>query len=184
MRTILTILLAALAIFVGVQLSKNLYAPYKFNQASKLRKDAAISKLKDIRTAQKAYKDIYGRYSSSFDSLKLSMQNDSILIQKVIGDPNDTTVSIRRELIKTAITDTLFRDVSLITTMDDVPFSDNKKFYISAGQIMVSQIEVPVFESGIRFGDLYEGLDDQFFISDEKLKVGSMEEVSVNGNWE
>jgi len=91
MKSIITLLLAVLSLFLVYLLYLNIQEPIKFQDEKKTRERAVISKLEDVRTAQELYKAITDKYSSSFDSLAYVLKNDSIPIEKIVGDPDDAT---------------------------------------------------------------------------------------------
>ena len=49
---------------------KSVMEPVEFNKHRAYREGIAIQRLKDIRDLQVAFKNVYGRYSSTVDSLK------------------------------------------------------------------------------------------------------------------
>ena len=58
----------------------------EFQEESNYRKSAVVQNLKDIRTAQVAYKDKYRMYADNFNSLLNFVNNDSIALVKAIGE--------------------------------------------------------------------------------------------------
>ena len=55
--------------FFAYQIYDSVNGPLKFNQIKNERYAKVINRLKDIRTAQIAHKDVTGIYSNNFDSL-------------------------------------------------------------------------------------------------------------------
>ena len=66
-KIIIQILLAAAALYLGYMCYQSVQNPIQFQKLKKQRYDRVIQKLKDIRTAQDAFKSIHGTYTSSFN---------------------------------------------------------------------------------------------------------------------
>ena len=58
-----------LSIFFATQIYSSINGPIKFNQVKNERYTQVIDRLKDIRNAQIAHKDVRGFYANNFDSL-------------------------------------------------------------------------------------------------------------------
>jgi hypothetical protein len=156
-----------------------------------------VSKLKDIRTAQNLFRNQYGRYTASFDSLIGFIQNGRIPEVKLIPDPNDTTFtrSISDTIGFISIYDSIFAKKNYgLEKLNEIPFSNGDYFSILAGQINKGGVDVAVFEVSARIETYTKDLDRQLIINRIKeiedrskfpgLKVGSMTEASTDGNWE
>ena len=62
----------------------------EFQEESNYRKSAVIQDLKDIRTAQIAFKDKNRVYASDFNSLLSFIKNDSLAVIKAEGETPDS----------------------------------------------------------------------------------------------
>ena len=62
----------------------------EFQEESNYRKSAVIQDLKDIRTAQIAFKDKYRVYANDFNSLLSFVKNDSLTVVKAVGETPDS----------------------------------------------------------------------------------------------
>jgi hypothetical protein len=71
------IVIVVLAILLVININK----PIDFEKEVKLRSAATIEKLKDIRDIQEVYKDKYGKYTASFDTLISFVADDSLAIE-------------------------------------------------------------------------------------------------------
>ena len=71
----LELFLWALSIFFASQIYSSINGPIKFNQVKNDRYTQVIDRLKDIRTAQIAHKDVNGFYANNFDSLVSFIDN-------------------------------------------------------------------------------------------------------------
>ncbi|HQJ90510.1 MAG TPA: hypothetical protein PLB70_07830, partial [Paludibacteraceae bacterium] len=67
----------------------SIMSPIEFNEQKDIRDNAVIKRLKDIRKAQIAYKDIHRVYTASFDSLMDFVNNENISVVKKIGELSD-----------------------------------------------------------------------------------------------
>ncbi|MDP2114571.1 MAG: hypothetical protein Q8K69_10995, partial [Bacteroidota bacterium] len=69
MKTVIQIVLVAVAIILAYLLYTSVERPLDFEKAKKERYNATIERLKDIRKAEIAYKDIHGKFTGSWDTL-------------------------------------------------------------------------------------------------------------------
>ncbi len=191
------IILAAVIILLGFLLFRSINKPVKFENNLTTRGEAIVAKLKDIRTAENLFRYQYGRYTSSFDSLKEFVKFGKIPEVKMIPDPNDTTFTraISDTIGYINIFDSIFAKKNYpLDKLNEVPFSNGDLFSIMAGKINKGGVEVAVFEVSVRMEIYTKDLDKQLVINRIKeledkskfpgLKVGSMTEASTDGNWE
>lgn len=194
---VIKIILAVVIIFLGYLIFSSINKPVKFENALQARGDVIVAKLKDIRTAQNLFRNQNGRYTGSFDTLKAFVQNGKIPEVKIIPDPNDTTYTrtISDTIGFISIFDSIFAKKNYpLDKLNEIPFSDGDLFSILAGKINKGGVEVSVFEVSARMETYTKDLDKQLVINRIKeledksqfpgLKVGSMNEVSTDGNWE
>lgn len=174
----------------------------EFQEETNYRKSAVIQDLKDIRTAQIAFKDKYRVYAGDFNSLLYFVKNDSLAVVKAIGETPDSLTEDQALLAGIISRDTVFVPVyqtiynqDYLDTRDSrfpfdleklsmVPFSD-KTFSIESGNIEKGKVVVQVFEVSTTFGTFLNGLDatNKGIDLDNTLRVGSMSDASINGNW-
>ena len=88
-KLIIQIVLAAVIVFLGYQCYESIMVPQRFETIKKQRYDRIIQKLKDIRTAQEAYRTEKGKYTASFDTLINFIKYDSVKIIRSIGQLTD-----------------------------------------------------------------------------------------------
>ena len=71
-----------------------------------------------------------------------------------------------------------------LNTLSKIPFTE-KQYNIDANVIEKSKVNVQVFEISAVFKDVFNGLDaeNKKYDLNSLLKVGSMTEASLNGNW-
>jgi len=174
----------------------------EFQEETNYRKSAVVQDLKDIRTAQIAFKDKYRVYAGDFNSLLSFVKNDSLAVVKAIGEtPDSLTESqalsagiISRDTVFVPSYQTIFnqdyldtRDSRFPFDLDKlpiVPFSD-EMFNIESGNIEKGKVVVQVFEVSTTYTTFLNGLDatNKGIDLNNIIRVGSMSEVSINGNW-
>jgi len=173
-----------------------------FQEEANFRKSAVIQDLKDIRTAQIAFKDKYRVYAGDFNSLLSFVKNDSLAVVKAIGETPDSLTEdqaliegiISRDTVFVPVYQTIYNQDYLDTRdsrfpfdlekLSLVPFSD-ETFSIESGNIEKGKVVVQVFEISTTFGTFLNGLDatNKGIDLDNTLRVGSMSDASINGNW-
>jgi hypothetical protein len=210
MKTVLKILLFIAAIAISFLIYKSVQRPIEFEKAKKARYDAVIERLKDIRKAELAYKDVYKKFTGSFDTLIDFIINDSVINVKKIGELNDSMVEagiserkairmglITRDSIRVSALEAVFGKGYDANSLRYIPVpGEPTEFHLGATVIITgSGIGVPVFEAKAHNNVILRGLDEQLVINlndqrrmNEKypgLRVGSLTETINNaGNWE
>ena len=177
--------------------------------AHKLRQDAVVENLIQIRDAQVAYKSVFNKYTGSFDTLVSFIKTDSLPLVKMEGSLTDSMIEagiteikalalgiIRRDTIRVSVKDSLFSNVN----EDSIPFipflTGGERFEMASSVVTTgSGVKVQVFEAKVPNIVYLKGLEPQeiFNLNDKQeklerypgLKVGSLEETNNNaGNWE
>jgi hypothetical protein len=71
-----------------------------------------------------------------------------------------------------------------LTTLTNIPHSQ-ELYSVDAGMVEKGKVAVQVFEISATYDDVLTGLDaeNKKYVLDNLLKVGSMTEASLNGNW-
>lgn len=209
MKTVIQIILVIAIVVLGFMIVESIMKPIRFNKEKDKRYEATIERLKDIRTAQTAYKSQYGKFTGSFDTLINFLKYDSFKVVFKKGELTDSLVDagwtekkallaglITRDTSRVSVKDSLFKQRSHIDSLRYVPYTGGKEFELAAGEIETgSRVKVQVFEAKVHNNVLLHGLDKQLRINfnDERqriakyagLKVGSLEEATNNaGNWE
>lgn len=199
------IVLAAVVIFLVFKVYNSIMEPVKYDKEKEKREAVIKKKLEKIKILQIEYKKIHGNYLNNFDSLKMFYLNESMPIIKKVGEVDTLSEAqalelgyISRDTTYIPFKDTLFVDEEgfNINLIDIVPFTDGKvSFDLDAGEITRANYQVPVFEVSCKMEDYlasikYESLRDNeiniIIKEGEKfpgLKLGSMTEASIDGNW-
>lgn len=208
MRTIITILLGIVALVLSYLIYNSIRKPLDFEKAKKERYDAVIQRLKDIRKVELAYKDAYGKYTGSWDTLIGFVMHDKIKNVRKVGELTDSMAEagltekkalalglIKRDTIRESVLLTLFDAKYDASQLKMIPGTTTEFFLGTNVLSTASGIPIPVFEARAHNNDILKGLDAQLIINlndqrrtNEKypgLKVGSLTETNNNaGNWE
>ena len=72
-----------------------------------------------------------------------------------------------------------------LNTLPEVPFSKGEQFNIEAGNIEKGKVIVQVFEVSTTYATFLKGIDanNKGIDLENIIRVGSMSEASINGNW-
>lgn len=192
-QVILFAIIVALLYFIYTGVMK----PINFDKEQAHRYEKVIKRLKDIRSAEIAYKSVYGKFTGSFDTLLQFVKYDSFPVLYAEGSMDDSLAVLQgrviRDTIYVPVKDSLFPKNYHYDSLRYVPFAPpGTKFDLQAGVLMTaSQLEVPVFQASALNFDILAGMDRQLIVNlnDLKefpgLKVGDIKEANNNaGNWE
>jgi hypothetical protein len=195
--SVIKVVLAAFIFLLGYLIFASINKPVKFENALNSRGEVIIAKLKDIRTGQNLFRNQYGRYTGSFDSLVNFLKTGKIPEVKIIPDPSDTTYTrtINDTIGYVSIFDSIYaRKNYPLAKLNEIPFSNGDLFAMMAGKINKGGVDVAVFEASARLETYTKDLNKQLVVNRIKeiqdnskfpgLKVGSMTEASIDGNWE
>ena len=186
-----------------------IHTPLKFEQQLKERNTEVIAKLKDIRSAERAFKSKYQYFTSDFDSLINFILTDSLEMERKLVDEDDSVAMAKLKKAKKknvekynlAVIDTIFNPRKLtkeqIQNLRYIPHTNNKEFILEAGAVDKGNVKVPVVECRAPYKaylDTVEFRQNVINLIDDKvnnfgqyagLKFGSMEGSNNEaGNWE
>ena len=196
----------ALSIFFASQIYSSINGPIKFNQVKNDRYTQVIDRLKDIRTAQIAHKDVNGFYANNFDSLVSFIDNGIFtVIEKRDSSYLEYNRTYRIDMLKEVeivdtlgfvpVKDSLFGDNESYKMMAKVPIEGtDSEFSIKADIIDKNGYQVPVFEVKVKkdvvlFDQNKDLLDQENKVisvdgvNGPEIILGSMSDVSTSGNW-
>ena len=203
---IIKAVLWTLIIFFSYMVYSSVNAPIKFNEVKTERYLKVIDKLKDIRNAQLAYKSINGSYANNFDGLiKFIDTAQYTLIQKrdssYLQYDRVYRIDMLREVVVidtlgfASVKDSLFGKSSRYKNMAQIPIKGvDATFSIKSDMIKKGDYDVHVFEVRVS-KDVILFDQNKDLLKQEKtlmsvdgvngpdLVLGSMTEVSTNGNW-
>lgn len=204
MKVLVHIILIALIAILGYTTVKSVSEPINFKKEQEKRYKATIQRLKDIRTAQGAFKEVNGDYTASFDTLIDFVKNGQLAVVRKIGEIPEELLGqiteqeaiakgmIIRDTTKISVLDSLFPAGYKIDSLRYIPYSLGREFYLRKGVVeTASKLKVKVFEATAPSKYILTGLDEQEIINlndnleYKGLKVGSITEVNNGaGNWE
>lgn len=211
MKRIIQIILAVVIVALVYVIYDQISTPIRFDNELAARKAQVIERIKDIRTAQRAYKSKYQRFTGDFDTLTAFILNDTLELERKIVDEDDSVgmAALKKagkkniEKFKIAVIDTIFAPKVLsksdIEQLRYIPGTDNQAQYImeagiitteSKGVIPVVECRAPykIFLDTVAYRQEFINLvDDEVhnFNRYPGVKFGSMEAGNNEaGNWE
>jgi len=131
MRTVINLVLAVIAGLLVWVLVNSISEPIAFGDELKVREDAVITRLKEVRTAQQLFRDVSGDgFAPSFDSLDYVLRNGRIPIVSVYGDPDDPNFdgTIRYDTIYKSALDSAIALKLPLDSLRYVPFTNGEEF--------------------------------------------------------
>ena len=206
-QIILAVAIVGLVYVIYVQIS----TPIRFDKETKAKKAQVIDRIKDIRTAQRAFKSKYQHFTASFDSLSAFVLTDTLELERKIVDEDDSAAMAMLkksgkkniEKFKIAVIDTIFAPKKVtrqdVENFRFIPGTGNKaKFIMEAGIITTeSKVVIPVVECRApykAFLDTVAYRQEVINLIDEEqnnfnrypgVKFGSMDSGNNEaGNWE
>ena len=206
LKPFIILFFSLVSIFMGYKIYQSINAPIEFNKVREQRFSDIISNLKDIRDSQEAYKVVNGKYAGNFNSLVqfVDTANYTITQQRdtsfLVYD-NTYRIEVQRDsvLIDTLgtvkVKDSLFKKDNRYKIMMNVPHAQNgEKFEMKADIIDKSGYKAPVFVAKVKKNVvLYDQPSDLRAkenahnsveeVNGSEIRVGSLTNVSTNGNW-
>ena len=206
-QIILAVAIVGLVYVIYVQIS----TPIRFDKETKAKKAQVIDRIKDIRTAQRAFKSKYQHFTASFDSLSAFVLTDTLELERKIVDEDDSAAmamlkkSGKKNIDKFIISviDTNFAPKKVtrqdVENFRFIPGTGNKaQFIMEAGIITTeSKVVIPVVECRApykAFLDTVAYRQEVINLIDEEqnnfnrypgVKFGSMDSGNNEaGNWE
>lgn len=185
--------------------------PIRFEKETNQRKALVIDRIKDIRTAERAFKTKYQHFTGDFDSLINFVLNEELELERKIVDEDDSVglAQLKKagkknvETFTIAVIDTIFAPKTLtpdqVKELRYVPFTERKVQYIlQAGQLTTgSGVVVPVVECRIPYKAFLDTVEYRQEIINmiynevnnfnryAGVKFGSMENANNEaGHWE
>lgn len=213
-KTILQIVLAIVVVALAYMLYDSLMTPVRFDDTKIAREKAVIERISDIRSAQRGYKQVYGKYTGSFDTLINFVLTAEMEFERQLVSSDDSVglAKLKRarkkniEKFTVKAIDTVFGAKKLtpaqIEQLRYIPYSaqanggEVKEFIMGAGMVEVGNVKVPVFEAKAPYKAFLLDLNEQLLVNliDEQknvlyrypgIKVGDLYQATNDaGNWE
>ena len=204
----IAIILIPLNIILFYFVYNSINSEVEFNKDAGSRIAENVQKLKDLRQVQVKYKQNKGKFADNFKSLIYFLENDSMAIVKATGETPDSLINgtqmsdelalelglITRDTTYALAKETVFDDAYMNSRKNEFPLDINKltiipysnaTYNIDAGQVEKGNVIVQVFEISSNYETVFSGLEaeNRSYALEALLKVGSMTEASLNGNW-
>ena len=211
MKKLFQIILAEAIVGLVYVIYVQISTPIRFDKETKAKKAQVIDRIKDIRTAQRAFKSKYQHFTASFDSLSAFVLTDTLELERKIVDEDDSAAMAMLkksgkkniEKFKIAVIDTIFAPKKVtrqdVENFRFIPGTGNKaQFIMEAGIITTeSKVVIPVVECRApykAFLDTVAYRQEVINLIDEEqnnfnrypgVKFGSMDSGNNEaGNWE
>ena len=210
MKKIVQLILALVIVGLVYVIYDQISTPIRFENVKKAKEEAVIERIKDIRTAERAFKSKYQHFTGDFDTLINFVLNDSIEGQRRIVDEDDSVaMAMLKKMNKknvekftVAVIDTIFSPKRLsrqdVEDLRYIPTTDKQaQFIMEAGSAVASNVTVPIVECRAPYKmfldtvayrqEIINLIDDEEnnFNRYAGVKFGSMESGNNEaGNWE
>jgi len=206
MKTGTQIFLWILSLFFSYKIYDSINGPINFNKVKEIRYSQVIDRMKTIRKAQIAHRDVKGFYANNFDSLiKFVDQGIFTLIEKkdssYLQYDRIYRIDMLREVVVidtlgfVPVKDSLFKENNDYKLMSKIPIDGlDASFEINSDIIIKNNYRVPVFEVKIAKNVILYDQDKDLLkqenetvsvdgVNGPEIILGSLVEVSTNGNW-
>ncbi|SFS31031.1 hypothetical protein [Lutibacter maritimus] len=199
---VLSVLLIAIAAFLVYKINFEIQKPMQFNKEKKVKYARVIESMKIIRDAEVAFKKVKGRYTDNGQELIDFIDNGKFALTQTRNVVKTVNVGggITKE-IEERVVDTIgYEDVRAkfagkdYKNMLKIPGTD-QNFKIEIGFVeKIAGLKAPVFEVKVDKALILDGMDMNLIkqekeaiggeeIKGEYIRVGSLGEVSEDGNW-
>lgn len=200
MKTVYQILLLIAIVILSYLVYESIMSPIRFNKNKDKRYAKTIERLKDIRTAELAYRSENDKFTGSFDTLIDFVKHGEFRVVRQIGSMDDSVAVAKglvyRDTVRISVRDSLFIPGYPVDSLRYVPFTGGKEFELGAGILETgSGLAVKVFEAKVHNDVLLHGLNRQLVVNLNDLRkklerypglqVGSLTQATNHaGNWE
>ena len=190
------LVLWALVLGLGYALFNTIMNPIRFNKEKKDRSANVIERLKDVRKAQIAFKEVNRFYAQSFNELIPFVDSGKFTIVQRRDEELKYYNKVYREyqlkdttyvdtLGYASIKDSIFGADYNLEKLRFIPHTENVELKLRAGKIKSGKLNVHVFEARAPKEEYLVGLNEDLVKNASKdLVVGSMTSAKINGNWE
>ena len=203
---IISILLIGASGYLSYLIYNAIMEPIRFHEEKKVRYAKVIKQLKLISDAQDAHNTILGKFANNGEGLIKFIDTAAFPITdthtEIVKENRGTTYSPLYVEVEKKITDTIGYEPVRIkifkgrdyTNMLNIPGS-TEKFKIQTSAILrANKILASVFEVQIDKADILNGLSKSLIRQEKEalggdnipggfISIGSLSEVSTNGNW-
>ncbi|MBB4119568.1 MAG: hypothetical protein ACTJGD_05190 [Mesonia hippocampi] len=208
MKLVVQLILWVVIVFLGYLTFNAVYAPIQFNKVKEARYKKVIERLKDIRKAELAHKEVTGEFAPTFDRLvkfidtakfTITERRDTTYldeeykksygVDKYKGDVVIDTIGF------VSVKDSLFKGTNRYKELKYVPTTNKEEeFQIGARKIKKNNTAMPVFEVKVAKEVILKDQDKDLVAQEKQIvsveevngpyiQVGSLNEVNTSGNW-
>ena len=157
---VLQVLFAAGVLALAYWLYVIISTPIKFENEQKIREAAVISRIKDIRNAERQFKSKYQRFTADFDTLINFVLTEEMEGERKKIDEDDSVAMAQAkkkygrkfknvEKFTYSVKDSLFKHLSVeqVKELRYIPYSNNVEYILNAGMLTTeSKVVIPVVE--------------------------------------
>ena len=157
---VLQVLFAAGVLALAYWLYVIISTPIKFENEQKTREAAVISRIKDIRNAERQFKSKYQRFTADFDTLINFVLTEEMEGERKKIDEDDSVAMAQAkkkygrkfknvEKFTYSVKDSLFKHLSVeqVKGLRYIPYSNNVEYILNAGMLTTeSKVVIPVVE--------------------------------------
>ena len=205
---IINFILLLASVYLGYLIYNSVTAPVRFKEIKKQRYAKVISRLKDIRDSEVAYRTVTGGFTGSFDSLvqfidtakfTITQRRDSVIkvFDKFRGITDEKEIVIIDTLGFVPVKDSLFKGSDRYKEMKWVPIPGREhqvQFELKTGKLKKGKVYIPVFMARVHKKEiLYDQpkdlVDEELQVKSTEeingpyIQVGSLDDVTTSGNW-
>ena len=143
---VLQVLFAAGVLALAYWLYVIISTPIKFENEQKIREAAVISRIKDIRNAERQFKSKYQRFTADFDTLINFVLTEEMEGERKKIDEDDSVAMAQAkkkygrkfknvEKFTYSVKDSLFKHLSVeqVKELRYIPYSNNVEYILNAG---------------------------------------------------
>lgn len=195
MKYLVKLVLVVAVAGLAYMLYESINRPIRFDEEKNRKYALVIERMKDIRSAQIAFRESNQRYSGDFDELIPFLDTaDFVLTQR-----RDTVIKYYNKIYREyQLKDSLIIDTLGFRSIKDSLFDKGfnlkelamipetkSKFEIEATSVEKSGLIAKVFEAKARKEVVLKGMEkDLITTRAQDLIMGSLTESNLNGNWE
>lgn len=204
---VVSIILLGVAGYLAYLIYSGIMEPIRFHEEKKVRYAKVIQKLKMIADAQDAHNNIIGKFTKSgeeliqfIDTAKFPITSSHV---EFVKENRGTTwsplmVEVEKKIVDTigweSVKEKIFKGRDYHNMMI-IPGTENEEFEIETSAVLrANSVLASVFEVKIDKEKILNGLSSSLIKQEKEalggdnipggyVSIGSLEEVSVNGNW-
>ncbi len=201
-RMVIALALGAACVLLSYLDYNSIQEPLKFKNEKEARFAQITQRLKDIREAQKGYKNVHKKYASTFDSLIAFIDTGKVPVIKASGtipDGMNESEAIKKgyykkEILQVDAKENIFNQKYMdtrntkyalrIDSLEYIPTTNAEKFEMKTGTVEKNNVDVPTLEVIAPNQRIFSNWKSHFYANLAHRKFGSSTDPLLNGNWE